>query len=403
MGDQKAMLGGLTSREAVLEAIAECKTLGRDQFLKKYRFKQSRKYFLVHDGQLYDSKAIAGVAYGKQHGTALQPSQFSGGETTVARRLEKLGFTVKRNEHPAVQLVPGRTYHRKDLLARFGGQLRAGIWSPKEFPAVFIFSGNSGKAYGYRDGWGADGVFRYTGEGQTGDMTFTRGNKAIRDHIANGKELLLFKDLGKGVGVRYEGLFNCISWEYGRGPDRNGVERRVIIFDLLPAAINEALIPEVTDVEGLSMATDLEDLRSRAYAAARATPEKKTSREALRSWYTRSETVKTYVLARARGVCEGCNAPAPFQKPDGSPYLEPHHTERVSDNGPDHPAWVAALCPNCHRRIHFGSDGTQYNEQIRRRIRMKEQGEARPTINSPRGVADAQARDGESLALEKDG
>ena len=43
-------------------------------------------------------------------------------------------------------------------------------------------------------------------------------------------------------------------------------------------------------------------------------------------------------------------------KTDGSPYLEPHHITRLADNGPDHPAKVIALCPNCHRKAHSSQD-----------------------------------------------
>jgi hypothetical protein len=32
--------------------------------------------------------------------------------------------------------------------------------------------------------------------------------------------------------------------------------------------------------------------------------------------------------------------------------------------GPDHPAHVIALCPNCHRRVHFGADGHTYNATL---------------------------------------
>jgi hypothetical protein len=61
--------------------------------------------------------------------------------------------------------------------------------------------------------------------------------------------------------------------------------------------------------------------------------------------------VKAYVLRRANGCCEACGEEAPFVRKDGTPYLEPHHTRRVADGGPDHPAWVAAICPTCHRQI----------------------------------------------------
>ena len=36
-------------------------------------------------------------------------------------------------------------------------------------------------------------------------------------------------------------------------------------------------------------------------------------------------------------------------------------------NQPDHPAWVIALCPNCHRRAHYGSDGPEYNRTLTNR------------------------------------
>lgn len=74
-----------------------------------------------------------------------------------------------------------------------------------------------------------------------------------------------------------------------------------------------------------------------------------------RTVYERSEAVRIYVLRRANGNCEGCEREAPFNNYKGQPYLEPHHIARIADQGPDHPEWVAALCPNCHRRVHFGA------------------------------------------------
>jgi len=74
------------------------------------------------------------------------------------------------------------------------------------------------------------------------------------------------------------------------------------------------------------------------------------------------------VLARAGSICEGCHSLAPFTRKDGSPYLEPHHIRRLSDGGPDHPAFVIALCPNCHRRVHVGADGDTYNAMLLTRM-----------------------------------
>ncbi|MFN4056404.1 MAG: HNH endonuclease [Alishewanella aestuarii] len=71
--------------------------------------------------------------------------------------------------------------------------------------------------------------------------------------------------------------------------------------------------------------------------------------------YERNPFVVAEVLARANGVCERCKADAPFRrKKDGSPYLEVHHNTRLADGGEDTIANAVALCPNCHRDLHFG-------------------------------------------------
>ena len=86
----------------------------------------------------------------------------------------------------------------------------------------------------------------------------------------------------------------------------------------------------------------------------------------------RSRAIHLYVLRRANGRCEGCEASAPFRKPDGSPYLEPHHVTRLADEGPDHPARVIALCPNCHRRAHSAEDKNAFNRRLRNTLQRIE-------------------------------
>jgi hypothetical protein len=82
----------------------------------------------------------------------------------------------------------------------------------------------------------------------------------------------------------------------------------------------------------------------------------------------RSQAIHLFVLRRANGKCEGCGVDAPFEKDDGTPYLEPHHTERLADDGPDHPAHVIALCPNCHRRAHSSKDRDNFNSRLIKRL-----------------------------------
>jgi hypothetical protein len=90
------MLSDLTDPTAVLKAIDESNSLGREKFLDNYGFRHSRDYFVEYGDRRYDSKAVIGAAHGFQHPQLgpLGAHDFSGGKKTVQRRLEALGFTV---------------------------------------------------------------------------------------------------------------------------------------------------------------------------------------------------------------------------------------------------------------------------------------------------------------------
>jgi 5-methylcytosine-specific restriction protein A len=253
----------------------------------------------------------------------------------------------------------GQLYdRRRDIHGPLGGQQQGGICTPQKHPYVVLFTGESGHTYGYKDGWDENGVFLYTGEGQAGDMAFVRGNRAIRDHAQDGKDLLLFEALGKRKPVRYIGTFACAGWEERRGPDKDGNDRKVIVFQLVKAGEE---VPPQAAAEPIQ--ESLEALRQRAYQAAQLTASS-SDKECRRRYYKRAEDVRVYVLARANGVCEACGKAAPFVRSTGVPYLEPHHIRRVSDGGPDDPRWVAAVCPNCHREAHFGKHSVALNKRL---------------------------------------
>jgi 5-methylcytosine-specific restriction protein A len=120
----------------------------------------------------------------------------------------------------------------------------------------------------------------------------------------------------------------------------------------------------------LAKTKSLQELRQIALETASldATPQQRKANA-----YYRSQAVRAYVLRRAAGFCEGCGSEAPFLTPSGSPYLEPHHIRRRADGGPDHPRWVVALCPNCHRRVHFSGSGANYNQQLAEKVVVLEE------------------------------
>lgn len=71
--------------------------------------------------------------------------------------------------------------------------------------------------------------------------------------------------------------------------------------------------------------------------------------------FVRNANVIVYALNRADGVCERCSEKAPFLRAkDGTPYLEVHHSVKLADGGEDTIENAIALCPTCHRKLHYG-------------------------------------------------
>ena len=71
--------------------------------------------------------------------------------------------------------------------------------------------------------------------------------------------------------------------------------------------------------------------------------------------FVRNPDVIAERLHLARGTCENCRKPAPFKrKSDGTPFLEVHHLKPLAEGGEDTVGNTQALCPNCHRKAHFG-------------------------------------------------
>ena len=268
------------------------------------------------------------------------------------------------------QFVVGRDYSRRDAIhMNYGGSRQSGVSTSAACPAIFLFTGDTGEQYGYRDDFDSADVFSYTGEGQVGDMEFKAGNRAIRDHAADGRALYLFRSLGKGKLQRYMGEFVMANYSIRRGPDREGNERNIIVFHLLRVDAKQEAPDSATQVSKPVSKLDARKKAIEACTGAAGT----AGAQAVRTVYERSKAVRNYVLMRAEGRCEGCTSSAPFLGVDGEPYLEAHHTTRLSDGGVDHPRHVAALCPTCHREIHYGKNGNVINQKLIAHLALLEQ------------------------------
>lgn len=267
--------------------------------------------------------------------------------------------------------IIGNVYRRQtEIHDVLGGQKYGGISTPSRHPYVVIFTSDAGSSYGYSDRFMPDGLFYYTGEGRRGDMVMQKGNRAILEHREFGKKLLVFESVArKGGLVKFVGEADCVGWHNEPRPDESGTIRNAIIFHL---AFTSAHGDSGSETDALtsriSASMSLNRLRSLAMTSAPDTADTVTRQVIAR---VRSQAVKLYALKRASGVCECCGNSAPFETKAG-PYLEVHHMHRISDDGPDDPENVAAICPNCHREIHYGSEGAQLNKKVIAVIGAKE-------------------------------
>ena len=72
--------------------------------------------------------------------------------------------------------------------------------------------------------------------------------------------------------------------------------------------------------------------------------------------FTRSPEVKAWVLFASDGRCEACKKEAPFLTYERVHFLEVHHVRHLAEGGSDTIDNAVAVCPNCHRALHYAFD-----------------------------------------------
>jgi hypothetical protein len=137
----------------------------------------------------------------------------------------------------------GDVLRRRQIHDRFGGSHQSGMATAPRIGSVLLFTGDSGKAYGYNfDGPEDDGSFSYTGEGRKGNQQLTRGNAAV---LQPGVVSRLFESAGRGK-VRYLGEYRpdpTKPYRTERAPSAEGETRNVLVFKLWPATSRPAAQP----------------------------------------------------------------------------------------------------------------------------------------------------------------
>jgi predicted HNH restriction endonuclease len=148
-------------------------------------------------------------------------------------------------------------------------------------------------------------------------------------------------------------LYDCTAVRFHRGTlfqlheEHFKVIREMLIWLNDAKGVEEALFNEVEESKQDSHMNGRRRLRKRLEVI----PE---SFEVMTRAFKRNPDVIAEVLIRADGVCEKCNQHAPLKRATvGTPFLEVHHIIRLADGGEDKVDNTIAVCPNCHRELHY--------------------------------------------------
>jgi len=124
-------------------------------------------------------------------------------------------------------------------------------------------------------------------------------------------------------------------------------------FSLIDTRVTDAI--NASAMFDKEIERSIKDSRDNRQARLKTAPKKPGIAYTLTMHFIRNPDVVAEVLDRATGICEQCNKSAPFsRRVNGTPYLEVHHRTPLSEGGEDTVKNAIALCPNCHRKSHFG-------------------------------------------------
>jgi 5-methylcytosine-specific restriction protein A len=278
------------------------------------------------------------------------------------RRQEPDHYTVELEGAPSqdaaatdfeVPVQPGDTIDNDTLKAIFRCSPQGAIRRSHGTNSLVLISDHTKSAY--EDKW-IGKIFHYTGMGVTGEQSLSfQQNKTLAESRESGVRLWLFEVFEEGRYV-YIGEVELTDHPYrSRQPDSEKNIRDVYIFPLKLKGHNRPPLLKKTLLE-----TKEETVRKKAHKlpldelefVAKYALKEGGRREVVSEVFEHDQIVSEYAKRRAAGTCQLCGAPAPFSDRHGDPFLEIHHLVPLAEGGTDTVENVAALCPNCHRRMH---------------------------------------------------
>ncbi len=267
-------------------------------------------------------------------------------------------------------LKQGNIYSNNDLYNIFKCGNSGGMRKSNSTNTLIVISDHTKSLYD--DRWD-NGVLYYTGMGQVGDQDINfMQNRTLNESNNNGIKVELFEVFNPKEYI-YMGRLELVSPSFQEEQlDREGNLRKTWIF---PLKLVDGEVP--IDREKLQ---NLESKRSKKVhklsdkdleKGASQGKEQPGKRKSIVTNYDRNQSVVEYAKRRANGICQLCGCEAPFETKNGEPYLEVHHIQWLAQGGSDTIDNVAALCPNCHRKMHslnLGKDKKALLEKAKERL-----------------------------------
>ena len=181
------------------------------------------------------------------------------------------------------------------------------------------------------------------------------------------------RGFGKRQPIKFIGEFECATYDFQGGPDRDSDLRKTIRFHLLPIGSGAITASNEEDEIDLliSRGVSLSEIRQQAFNAV--LPEDADNwKEAKVRRRLRNVAIRRYMLVRANGVCELTGDPASFLTTSGLPNLEVYHINRRADDELDNPRKCAVMTPTAHRELHHRQDGERLNKELLEIVHEKE-------------------------------
>lgn len=137
------------------------------------------------------------------------------------------------------------------------------------------------------------------------------------------------------------------EWLPGLKPAKNVGAKNAAKIESLIAELEGRKVPAIAAFE----IQVREEVKKKNKPIGNLTPKSSTTEI---TQFQRDASVKAWVLREASGKCDCCKSLAPFNGTDDMPFLEVHHVRQLADGGSDTVSNAVALCPNCHRELHYG-------------------------------------------------